>query len=276
MARRGGSGRGGIGAGGIGGAARAPLGVAGRLAAVGGGVVLGGIVALIRLARAPRPIHPAGLVLDGRIEPLDAPGFERSGIDWIDGTPSGPVEARLSRGIGVPVPVPDIWGLAFRQRSERAATEGGAGVATRSGDVLLASLLGSGRRARFVPMVRLSPWGAVFGTVMPYRSATGAVLVGARTISGAPASATPTGQARELGRRPWVLELLWATPSGPWRPFATLSLSAPAGEAVDRADLRFDPVLAPPSGARTYEWTRALREPAYRRARGRRPLRRTT
>jgi hypothetical protein len=86
-------------------------------------------------------------------------------------------------------------------------------------------------------------------------------------VSGAPASATTTGQARELGRRPWVLQLLWATPRGRWRVFATLELGAPEGAAVDRTDLRFDPVLRPPSGARTYGWTRVLREPSYWAAR---------
>lgn len=188
--------------------------------------------------------------------------MEPSGIAWIDATAPGRVEARLSRGIGVPVPVPDVWGLAFRQALDTACL----GVPA-SGDVLLATVAGSGGLGRFVPVVRLSPWGASFGSVMPYRSARGPVLVSARTVSGAPASATTVGQARELGRTPWILQLLWATPRGPWRVFATLTLSAADGAAVDRADLRFDPLSSPPTGAATFAWTRALRKRSYRAAR---------
>jgi hypothetical protein len=234
-----------------------------RLPARGVGVVLGALVGALRRVRSPRPIHPVGLVLEGSIEPSPARSGERSGIDWIDETPSGRVEARLSRGIGVPVPVPDIWGLAVRQRRGASDPDGGP----VSGDVLLATVAGLGVPGRFLPIVRLSPWGAPFATVMPYRSADGPVVVAARTVSGAPASATTAGQARELGRRPWVLQLLWATPRGRWRVFATLELTAPDGAVVDRPDVRFDPVLRPPTGARTYGWTRVLREPSYRAAR---------
>jgi hypothetical protein len=225
------------------------------LPAAAGGWALAAVVAGVRLVRSPRPIHSAGLLLTGTIEPIrSASAAASSGIAWIDECAPGELTARLSRGAGLPVPVPDIWGLAVR------TDEGG--------DVLLSSTR-LGVPWRFVPVPMLSPFGARFSTVMPYRSSRGPVLVGARTVSGAPASATTTGQARELGRRPWVLQLLWATPTGRWRPFAVVRMQSSDGSAVDRADVRFDPVLHPPRGARTYEWTRALREPAYRIARGR-------
>lgn len=226
------------------------------------GGAFGSATQVLRRVRSPRPIHRVGIVLDGWIESARAGETEPSGIDWIDGVSAGRVDARLSRGIGVPVPIPDIWGLAFRQVPD----DDDLGAPT-SGDILLATVAGSGRAGRFVPFVRLSPWGAPLGTVMPYRSSRGPILVSARTVSGAPASATAVGQARELGRRPWILQLLWATPLGGWHVFATLSLSAPGGEVVDRQDLRFDPLAHPPAGARTYAWTRVMREPAYRAAR---------
>lgn len=209
-------------------------------------------------------------MLEGSIGPDPDAGGARSGIDWIDAPTTGRVEARLSRGIGVPVPVPDIWGLAFRQMpdADGSSTESRA-VVSVSGDVLLATIAGRGRLGRLLPLVRLSPWGVPFGIVMPFRSAAGPVVVGAVTVSGAPASATAVGQARELGRRPWVLRLEWATPRGEWNAFALLTLSVPGGAVVDRTDLRFDPVLAPPTGARTYGWARVLRVPAYRAARRR-------
>lgn len=228
------------------------------------GRLLGVLIGAIRRVRSPRPIHRVGIVLEGRIESAGSgdPGAPSSGIAWVDATAPGRIRARLSRGIGLPVPVPDVWGLAFRQ-----VREGENLGAPASGDVLLATVAGAGGLRRFVPLVRLSPWGAAFTTVMPYRSTRGPVLVSARTLSGAPASATTVGQARELGRNPWILQLLWATPRGPWRTFATLSLSVPDGVAVDDDDLRFDPLASPPTGAGTYTWTRALRERSYRAAR---------
>lgn len=236
------------------------------------GLVLGVMTAALRRVRSPRPIHPVGLVLEGTIEPSPQDQGARSGIAWIDDVPVGRVEARLSRGIGLPVPVPDIWGLAFRQVTpgdRHSAEEASSMAASSSGDLLLSTVASLGAPGRFVPVPRLSPWGARFTTVMPYRSAGGPVLVGALTVSGAPASATTTGQARELGRTPWILHLLWAGPRGRWRVFATLTLSAPGGDVVERQDLRFDPVVSAPAGAGTYAWTRVVREPSYRAARRR-------
>jgi hypothetical protein len=238
-------------------------GVVSRLAGTGIAV----LVRAVGLVRSPRPIHPTGVVLEGRLEPRRERA-RSSGIAWIDEPDSLELVGRLSRGIGTPVPAPDIWGLALRLYDGDRSSGGGVG------DLLLSSVGNLGVPWRFVPVARLSPHGAVFTTVMPYRSSNGPVLVGARTLSGAPASASSRGVAIELARTPWVLELLWASPRGRWRPFATVSLTAPTapgsstpGTELDRAALRFDPVLSPPPGAETYGWTRALREPAYRAAR---------
>lgn len=230
------------------------------------------IVRAIRGVRSPRPIHPTGVLVGGALEPIVGRGV-RSGIEWIDDPRRTRLVGRLSRGIGTPVPMPDIWGLALRL-GEGASTGGAADGDSDGhahGDVLLASVGNLGVPWRFVPVPRLSPHGVSFSTVMPYRSETGAVLIGARTLSGAPASASAHGVGTELARTAWVLELLWAAPRGRWRAFATVSLSAspaPEGDAPeDSPAIRFDPVLSPPPGARTYGWTRALREPAYRVAR---------
>lgn len=246
-------------------------GVVSRLAGAG----IAALVDAVRLVRSPRPIHPTGVVIRGRLEPVPDRAAT-SGIAWIDDPQALDLTGRVSRGIGTPVPAPDIWGLALRlhdghpSERDRFTDEG-------IGDVLLSSVGNLGVPWRFVPVARLSAHGAVFTTVMPYRSPNGPVLLGARTVSGAPASASPRGVAIELARTPWVLRLLWATPRGRWRAFATVSLTArPTGLAephstaapeLDTAGLRFDPVLSPPPGAGTYGWTRALREPAYRVAR---------
>ncbi|RWZ49557.1 hypothetical protein ELQ90_12365 [Labedella phragmitis] len=243
-------------------------GVASRLAGVG----IAALVRAVRLVRSPRPIHSAGVVVRGRLEPV-RDRAATSGIAWIDDPHALELTGRVSRGIGTPVPAPDIWGLALRLHGGDPSD--GARFADEGvGDLLLSSVGNLGVPWRFVPVARLSAHGAVFTTVMPYRSPNGPVLVGARTVSGAPASASARGVAIELARTPWLLQLLWAVPNGRWRPFATVSLSAPTapdstrpGAELDTAALRFDPVLSPPPGAATYGWTRALREPAYRVAR---------
>lgn len=240
---------------------------------------IGAVVRAIRVVRSPRPIHPTGVLVGGGIEPIVGRGV-RSGVEWIDDPRPTRVVGRLSRGIGTPVPMPDIWGLALRL-GDGASSEGADGDGDGDGDsdsdghthgdVLLAAVGNLGVPWRFVPVPRLSPHGVSFSTVMPYRADTGPVLIGARTLSGAPASASARGVGTELARTPWVLELLWATPRGRWRAFATVSLTATTtvgGDApADSPAVRFDPVLSPPPGARTYGWTRALREPAYRVAR---------
>ena len=62
------------------------------------------------------------------------------------------------------------------------------------------------------------------------------------------------------------VRVLFATPGGRWHRFATLELAAAPGP-LDDDTLRFDPIINPLPGARTYEWTRVLREPSYATAR---------
>lgn len=67
-------------------------------------------------------------------------------------------------------------------------------------------------------------------------------------------------------------DLVWAPPTGRWRPFATLT-TAPAHGRPD-AELTFDPVLHQIPGLEAYAWAAELRRYAYagsRRARRARP-----
>ncbi|WP_227497243.1 hypothetical protein [Planctomonas psychrotolerans] len=217
------------------------------------GQALRAVIAGIMALRRPRPIHPHGVVITGTIawHPRGAP----SGIAWID-QPVGAAEdvlARLSRSIGLPRRLPDIYGLALR-----SSASGGPA------DILLSST-GLGVPARFLLAAHLSPTAARFSSVLPYRGTNGPVLIAARTISGPHLPTDPAEQAVGLAIEPWTLQLLHATPGGRWRPFATLTLSAGAGPVDDDA-LRFVPLASPPPGAATYGWTHRLREPSYARA----------
>src|SRR5829696_1890569 len=62
--------------------------------------------------RSGRPMHPRGAVFDAV---LDRTGSEPPwGVPWLDATARDAVVVRLSRGAGLPEPLPDLLGLAVR------------------------------------------------------------------------------------------------------------------------------------------------------------------
>lgn len=149
---------------------------------------------------------------------------------------------RLSRATGFPAFLPDIWGLALK------VPHPGGG----HGDLLLATT-GTGPLGRFVvrPTRRLA---RPYGSVMPYRSATGALLLAAFPLAAD-------------GTR---FELAWAALRGAWSPFAVLEVQLDWDDAPD-TPVTFDPVLNHVPGLPSYGWAAQLRRFAYaasRRARG--------
>lgn len=219
------------------------------------GTALRGFFSLLGRIRHPRPIHPHGLVMTGQATWIrDA---APSGIGWIDDVRGKPVEvtARLSRGVGLPDALPDVLGLALRFHADDA----------RHADVLLAST-GIGFPFRFALVPRRSATGATFGSLLPYRSPRGPVLICARSVPSRVLPADLRGLRRSLQEQPWQVQLYHASPAGKWRPFAEVLLR-PAVEP-DSAELRFDPVGHPLPGSTTYPWVRRLREPSYAAAQG--------
>ena len=214
------------------------------------GAVLSGAFAVGQRLRHPRPIHPRRVVLSGQVRWI--PDAEPSGIAWIDRGPGEPVPvvARVSRSIGLPAPLPDIFGLALRVEANGAPA-----------DIELAST-GWTVPARFALLLHRRAESARFGSLFPYRGTRGPVLVGARTRSGRPAATDP----RELGAeddRTWSLTLGHATALGAWHPFAVVDLRADGDQ--DDTGLRFDAVQRPLPGSRAYAWVRAARQPSYAR-----------
>jgi hypothetical protein len=220
-----------------------------ELAAALGRVLRAGFAALLAVRR-PRPIHSRGRVLRGWITWLD--GASTSGIRWIDEHPGEPlpIVARLSRSLGLPAPLPDILGLALRVGTD-------AGPA----DIELSST-GLGIPSRFMLLPHRSPSSARFGSLLPYRSALGPILICAIPL--APADLPSGGEAldKALTREPWRLRLHHATPTGRWHPFAEISLHL-ADDQSDEA-LRFDSVRHHLPGAEIYPWHRRLQQPSYR------------
>ncbi len=222
---------------------------AGHSVAAAVGFALGAGFAALAAVRRPRPVHPHGVLLHGS---LRRTGTDlATGVAWIDEPDDRPVPllARSSRSIGLPPPLPDVEGLALRFE----AAHGPA-------DLELAST-GRGWPGRFVLALHRSPSRAHLGSLLPYRSPSGPLLLAAQSRSPDDLPASPRELGDRLAREPWQLRLLVARPRGPWHEFAELELSRAPGP-IDPL-VRFDAVRHPLPGLAQYEWVRRVRGPAY-------------
>ena len=201
-------------------------------AARAGGESLAGVIRGIAAARpSGKPLHPQGVVRRGR---LVRHGLSpATGSTWLDRAGEDAVLLRWSRAVGLPAPAPDIHGLAVR-------------VPLPDGDHgdLLFATTGWSRPTRILLLPGFSAERPMT-TLLPYSTAEGALLLGAR----------PDGD---------LTRLYAATPLGPWREFA--ELREVDGAPVDEP-IRFDPVRHTLPGLPFPRWVNGLREPAYRTAR---------
>ncbi len=211
--------------------------------------VAGGLLATLfgplAVLRRGRPLHPRGTVLRGTLRLGDDPEAPGGELRY-----AGPALVRVSRSAGLPPGLPDVHGVAVRWE-----------VDGRPQDLLLSGT-GTGRLTRFLLAPRTSPWGGPLGSLMPFRTADGPVVLGAVPVPG----------ARGDTDRPDLrvdLVLMSARAGGPWQRCGRLV----AEEVVPDVDLRFDPVLHVPAPYRTYGWAAALRLPAYAAARRHDPRR---
>ena len=168
-------------------------------------------------------------------------------VPWIDGPGTDDAQVRLSRAMGLPSGWPDIFGLAIRIPLSP----------DRHSDLLFAT---TGRTivGRFTLLPRRRPTAGSYSTLIPYRTASGPLLL----------------SARPGGDRTFTLEC--ARPAGAWRTFGELTLvSVPAGDLGDTDDVgpTFDPVLNQIEGLGYYPWAARLREGSYRAARQSRGVR---
>ena len=184
--------------------------------------------AAVRVAskvRGERVIHPRGRTFTGR---LTVTGGVGTGAPLLDAPGAYDVLARFSRSAGLLEPLPDVLGLAVRVLDAH-----GPGAHQ---DLLLDS-------TRPEPVLRRFPWigrdhlGCLYGSLLPYDVAGEHQLIGARALPG-------QGRA-ELSRLPEELgvELLVATPHGPWRPWAVLRTTGEAPAPLGR-ETRFNPWTA--------------------------------
>ena len=203
-------------------------------ARLGGRVLRRAVVLMAHVRSAPRPMHPLGLVYVGRLVRPGSPA-ELTGSAFLDEPGDDEVLVRQSRAAGLPPPWPDVNGLAVRLPAP----------GERPGDLLL-STTGRGRLTRYLLAVSRSERSGFFTSLVPYRSPSGPVHLGARSL------------------QPDRLVLYWARPGGDWRAFGELVLSTDPGRDLD---VSFDAVLHPVEGLEHFEWHRRLRAPSYAAAR---------
>jgi hypothetical protein len=206
------------------------LGSVGPAASSAAGAVLATATRLTSAIRpAAKPLHPRGEVAAARLYRRGArPG---TGVEWLDSAGEVDVLVRRSRALGLPGSLPDIHGLAVRVPNADGT----------HGDLLFATT-GWGRLTRFLLTASRSPRARPMTTLLPYRTADGPMLLGARA----------TGAES--------FELAVASPEGAWTVFADLRLAP--GLASDEP-VSFDPVRNQIPGLEQYDVVERLREPAY-------------
>ena len=198
----------------------------------GGAALQAAARGLAAVRPSAKPLHPRGQVVLGT---LRRRGLEhRTGVAWLDEAGQDDVVVRRSRAVGLPDWLPDIHGIALRVPVGEDAY----------GDLLLAST-GWGAVTRFVLTASREPAVRPLTTLLPYRTARGPLLLGARALG------------------PDDLELSCAHSVGAWQPFADLHLTATGTDPT----ISFDPVRNRIPGLEQYRWVTLLREPSYRTAR---------
>jgi hypothetical protein len=203
-------------------------------------------LAALARRRNGKPMHPRGAVFDAVLERhgSDLPW----GVPFLDATARDDVVVRLSRGAGLPSPLPDLLGLAVR-------LDGGSG---RPVDLLL-STAGRGALTRVVPVLRRDT-ASVYCSIMAYSSAGGPIRLAALpTGDGVPSDPEPL--AASVRRHPLVFVLAAARGFGAWVPFARLVMGGAVG-SLD-PELRFDAVRHPPPGLVADGPLARFRAPAY-------------
>jgi hypothetical protein len=203
--------------------------------------------------RSARIFHPTGVGFRSTISirpPAD--GAHALGVPLLDspGTYSGPV--RISRGAGLPEPLPDILGIAVRIEDAH-----GLGQAQ---DLLFgsSSSLPVGRQL-FVPNVDFA--GLTLSSILPYSLGGGGTYwFGARvlTSSGRLSRLADVAAAAQDIR----IELLLAGRFGPWRPVADVSLDEQLPDP-ESAALRYNVDDNTGGGIEPTGWLQALRRHAY-------------
>lgn len=222
---------------------------AGRATGAAAGLGLGAVFGAVAALRHGRPLHPQGVTL--RVTLLGE-GAGRTGVPLLDHAGVSDGTVRVSRAMGLPPWLPDIYGVALRLPQT-------AGYDGEPADLLFAST-GDSRLGRFTLLLHSDLSDGPLTTLLPVRSPAGPLLLRLAPV--------PGSTVREVGpslRVPDRLSLSYAVGTGPWVPVAEVAVGARIEGQDDPR--RHDPVVHQLPGTEQYPVVRFLREPAYAAAR---------
>lgn len=216
------------------------------------GRLAGRALAALARVRDGKPMHPRGAVFSAVLERHGSRAGDLWGVPWLDTPATEAAVVRLSRGAGLPAPLPDLLGLAVRLPS-----------ASQTPIDLLLSTTGRGAVTRFLPELRRDT-AAFYSSIMGYRSDAGTLRFAALPENGdLPSEPVPLADAVARGEVSFTLAV--ACGRGPWVPVARLTLYA-AADPLDPG-IRFDAVLNAPPGLVPDGPIARFRAPAYASAR---------
>lgn len=207
-----------------------------------GGLALAAAFGTVARLRAGRPLHPQGATYASTVT---MSGGSSSGVAWLDEAGTHEVRVRVSRAVGLPLWMPDIYGIALR-----VPDAGGRPV-----DLLFAST-GDTATGRFLLRLRRGVESGPLTTLLPVRSVNGPLLL--RFVASTP---TPVDELA----LPAALTLSWARGAGHWQDVGTLVPGPRLGRELEEE--HHDPVVHELPGTSQYGVVRRLREPAYGAAR---------
>ena len=233
-----------------------PVGAATPFVEATAGVAAAALFATTSAIRRARTFHPVGVAFQATFT-VDAPA--RHGAALLDTPGSHPALVRLSRGIGIREPWPDVLGFALRILDTREQDEDLDLLFVTSGDKPIA-------RQLFLPSIGFDA--SRFSSVLPYRLGDRKVLFGARCLDGAERLLL-----NDLGRDPrsepvrFAIEI--AAPLGPWEPVAEVALGKQLPDHIADS-LAFNPSNADASITPVGVF-QAMRRLSYRASQSARP-----
>ena len=200
--------------------------------------------------RRGRVFHPRGVCFQAELV-VAAGGGIGAGAELLSKAGRYAAIARISRGGGLPEPLPDVLGLAFR-------LEEPYGPGSRQ-DFLLATGAGPPlARNLLVPSTR-GYGSATYSSLFPHRLGRETRLIGA--LPSPRRTDLRTFEDLRLAASELTFRVCAATATGPWRQFATLHLGAElAADECEALDL--DPWNTG-GGIRPVGPLMGLRRPAY-------------
>lgn len=204
------------------------------------------LFATVASVRGERALHPLGLAHEATLQ-VTASRSRLPSVDVLQDPRQRHVIVRISRGAGLPSPLPDALGLAVRWPDRYGPGLHQDLLLTTSADLPLLNHL---------PLPRVGMPGGQFSSLLPYELAGRRLLFGARIASAPHEVASMRSSWRGLR-----VELMLGTRFGRFRPIGEIEFGAPLSARVN-AQLHFDPWNTAPD-VRPAGWWNRVRAAAY-------------